>query len=47
LEDEVKPFLLRLGFVLRTQRGRMITDAALAHLKLSIAKPDDGQTRLF
>jgi Holliday junction DNA helicase RuvB len=47
LEDEVEPFLLRLGFVLRTQRGRMITDAALAHLKLSIAKPDDGQARLF
>jgi holliday junction DNA helicase RuvB len=47
LEDEVEPFLLRLGFVLRTQRGRMITEAALAHLKLSIAKPDDGQARLF
>jgi Holliday junction DNA helicase RuvB len=45
LEDEVEPFLLRLGFVLRTQRGRMITDAALAHLKLS--KPDDLQPRLF
>ena len=47
LEDEVEPFLLRLGFVLRTQRGRMITDAALAHLNLSIARPDEPQQRLF
>jgi holliday junction DNA helicase RuvB len=47
LEDEVEPFLLRLGFVLRTQRGRMITDAALSHLKLSITRPDNGQGRLF
>jgi holliday junction DNA helicase RuvB len=47
LEDEVEPFLLRLGFVLRTQRGRMITDAALAHLKLTIAKTENGQGRLF
>jgi len=47
LEDEIEPFLLRLGFVLRTQRGRMITDAALTHLRLSIAGPADGQTRLF
>lgn len=47
LEDEVEPFLLRLGFVLRTLRGRMITEAALAHLKLTLAKPEDGQGRLF
>jgi holliday junction DNA helicase RuvB len=47
LEDAVEPFLLRLGFVLRTQRGRMITDAALSHLNLSIVRPDSGQGRLF
>jgi Holliday junction DNA helicase RuvB len=34
LEDEVEPFLLRLGFVQRTPRGRTITPAALEHLKM-------------
>jgi holliday junction DNA helicase RuvB len=39
LEDEVEPFLLRIGFLSRTARGRMITDAAIAHLKQSNAPP--------
>ncbi len=48
LEDEIEPFLLRAGFLLRTPRGRMITDAALAHLKLSLPQISDGdQGRLF
>lgn len=34
LEDEVEPFLLRLGFMQRTPRGRMITAAATEHLGL-------------
>jgi Holliday junction DNA helicase RuvB len=45
LEDEVEPFLLRLGFIQRTPRGRVITAEALAHLGLST---DGGpQGRLF
>jgi Holliday junction DNA helicase RuvB len=47
LEDEVEPFLLRIGFVLRTPRGRMITDAALSHLGLSLPRPRDSQGQLF
>ncbi len=35
LEDEVEPFLLRLGFIQRTPRGRTISAAALEHLKQS------------
>lgn len=34
LEDEVEPFLLRLGFIQRTSRGRVITPDALMHLGL-------------
>ena len=34
LEDEVEPFLLRLGFIQRTPRGRTITIAGLHHLGL-------------
>jgi holliday junction DNA helicase RuvB len=32
LEDEVEPFLLRLGFIQRTPRGRMLTPLGLSHL---------------
>ena len=34
LEDEIEPFLLRLGFIQRTPRGRMITSRGLNHLDL-------------
>jgi holliday junction DNA helicase RuvB len=35
LEDEVEPFLLRLGFIQRTPRGRTITSSGLHHLGLN------------
>ena len=48
IEDEVEPFLLRVGFVQRTPRGRMITAAALAHLGLTLdGEPDESQGQLF
>ena len=34
LEDFIEPFLVRLGFVKRTSRGRVLTNAAIKHLKL-------------
>lgn len=33
LEDEVEPFLLQIGFLQRTPRGRMVTAETLAHLE--------------
>jgi Holliday junction DNA helicase RuvB len=42
IEDVYEPFLLQLGFLQRTQRGRMITDLGRAHLG---TLPDNG--RLF
>jgi Holliday junction DNA helicase RuvB len=47
LVDEVEPFLLRSGLVIRTPRGRKVTPAAYAHLGLS--EPDDSepQRKLF
>lgn len=33
LEDEVEPFLLQLGFLQRTPRGRMITSGAIEHME--------------
>ncbi|MFH0988144.1 MAG: Holliday junction branch migration DNA helicase RuvB [Parcubacteria group bacterium] len=32
IEDVYEPFLLRLGFINRTNRGRMVTDAGYKHL---------------
>jgi holliday junction DNA helicase RuvB len=36
LEEMVEPFLLKIGFLKRTSKGRMIGDAALTHLGLKI-----------
>lgn len=50
LEDEVEPFLLRIGFIQRTPRGRVLTSAAWTHLGLSSPPSDhasDAQRRLF
>jgi Holliday junction DNA helicase RuvB len=34
LVDVVEPYLLKIGFLQRTQRGRALTDAAMKHLSL-------------
>ncbi|MCY2967604.1 MAG: Holliday junction branch migration DNA helicase RuvB [Planctomycetota bacterium] len=49
LEDEVEPFLLRCGLLLRTPRGRMATAEAFLHLGMRPPDPDSGdrQGRLF
>ncbi len=48
LEDDVEPFLLRTGFVVRTPRGRKITAEGYDHLGLMpSAGGEDGQGRLF
>ncbi|MFP6768995.1 MAG: Holliday junction branch migration DNA helicase RuvB [Planctomycetaceae bacterium] len=49
IEDDVEPFLLRIGFVQRTPRGRMITRAAVEHLGVEFDfAPDEGdQGQLF
>jgi Holliday junction DNA helicase RuvB len=40
LEDMVEPYLLQIGFVRRTKRGREITPAACRHLGLKMERPD-------
>lgn len=50
LEDVVEPYLLKIGFVIRTQRGRQATDAAYRHLGLEPPphrpRPDQGSLPL-
>ena len=42
LEDVYEPYLMQLGFIRRTHRGRVATEAAFAHLGI-----DPPATRLF
>jgi holliday junction DNA helicase RuvB len=45
IEDVYEPYLLQQGFLMRTPRGRVATEAAFAHLGLEA--PRDGPERLF
>ena len=38
IEDVVEPYLLQLGFLVRTNRGRMVTRLAYEHLHLPVPK---------
>jgi len=43
LEDVVEPYLLKIGFVIRTPRGRMATERAYAHLGINGRPPEPPQ----
>ena len=43
LEDMVEPYLLQIGFVIRTRQGRQATRDAYAHLGLPCDKPGDAR----
>jgi Holliday junction DNA helicase RuvB len=45
IEDVYEPYLLQQGFLMRTPRGRVATEAAYTHLGLEA--PRDGAQRLF
>lgn len=45
IEDIYEPFLLRLGFIQRTPRGRVVTPAGYEHLGLT--PPEDLQNKLI
>ena len=41
IEDVYEPYLLQLGFIKRTPRGRVATEAAYGHLGLTPATPGE------
>jgi Holliday junction DNA helicase RuvB len=45
IEDVIEPYLIQLGLVARTARGRCLNDRAWAHLGLN--PPPGSQTALF
>lgn len=42
IEDVVEPFLLQIGFIARTRRGRALTKAAADHLGLTFIDPNQN-----
>jgi Holliday junction DNA helicase RuvB len=47
LEEIVEPYLMQLGFVQRTPRGRLLTSAAYGHLGLTAPPRDPARFGLF
>jgi Holliday junction DNA helicase RuvB len=45
LQDMVEPYLLKIGFLQRTRKGRMVSDGGYRHLKVEL--PTDRQPELF
>lgn len=47
IEDVYEPYLMQLGFLMRTPRGRVCTPAAWAHMgKTMPAAADDAQIKM-
>jgi Holliday junction DNA helicase RuvB len=47
LTDIIEPYLMKIGFLKRTPRGRMATRHAYDHLGVSHPAPNTGQERFF
>jgi len=47
LEDMVEPYLLQIGFLARTRRGRQLTRRAAEHMGMSIRASEEGTGELF
>jgi Holliday junction DNA helicase RuvB len=47
IEDIIEPFLILIGFIQRTPRGRLLTGHAFRHLGLAEPARDPGQFGLF
>ena len=46
IEDVYEPYLMQLGFVMRTPRGRILTSAAYEHMKLPMPQEDGDDRQL-
>ena len=47
IEEIIEPYLIQKGFVQRTPRGRVLTNAAFGHLGLPMPSRDPAQIGLF
>ena len=46
IEDVYEPYLMQLGFLMRTPRGRVCTPAAWAHMKKNMPVSAEAQIRM-
>lgn len=47
IEDLYEPYLMQIGFLERTKRGRMATSHAYSHLKITYVEQNQKQSQLF
>ena len=47
IEDVLEPYLIQQGFIMRTPRGRVVTQKAYIHLGLQVPKPSGVTDDLF
>jgi Holliday junction DNA helicase RuvB len=47
IEDVIEPYLIQQGFLMRTPRGRMLTDQAFRHVGLAVIRPPGVQLELL
>ena len=47
LMDVVEPYLLKIGFIIRTPSGRKVTIDGLKYAGIEVRKKDENQKRMF
>ena len=47
IEDVIEPYLIQQGFLMRTPRGRVLTDQAFRHIGLEVIRPPGVQLDLL
>lgn len=47
IEDIYEPYLLQLGFIMRTPRGRVVTQAGYEHLNIPYPNSNSNEIKLF
>ena len=47
LMDVVEPYLLKIGFIIRTPSGRKVTIDGLKYAGIQVRKSEDNQKRMF
>lgn len=47
IEDIYEPYLLQLGFIMRTPRGRVVTQAGYEHMGITYPNANSQETKLF
>ena len=45
--DVVEPYLLKIGFIIRTPSGRKVTTDGLKYAGIEVRKKDENQKRMF